>query len=616
MKEIINFSAKFESLEMVNPLITKYRINICVPNKPANKYVFSKEVIEGMSSTIRGAGVYAYFFERDNQIGGHEDDIVKTKYGYKRSGKPVAYGFSDPYKEPYWMEINGEEWYCADTYLWTGRNPEIEEVLDKPVYQSMEVAIDNEEDSFGNKIVKEAVFLGFCLLQGISPAFDGSTIEKFSLPDNSVEIDLLKQEFSKFSSKYDDLDFTIPSGVSKTANRGLELRKEFGYGGTSVGLATARKLSKGGNATPEFVRKVSAYFPRHMGDNLNEDGKDGNPPSRGYIAYCLWGGNAGRTWSNKLVEAMNKRDEEKMSYFSKLLSNFKVGDSVKWNSSGGTAYGKITKIIDNGEVPDIDVKVTGTEDSPAAQIRIYKQVDGEWKSTDTLVGHKLETLNKIENFSKKKINEEGDNVIDNKDTTMSEDENKENMSTDIKSDEMSTENMAEDNIPENENKEEMSSNANVDNTAMQELNDKAAEENKDLSSEQLEVSDEKDKIIAGMTEELSAIKEEMSKMKADMAVYMDENTKLKEFKANIEKQNKDFEVEMTLKEVMSVLPQEEIDVCRMSAEKFSLENIDAWKNEVQAKAFKFSKGITEKQSFTKIGLPYSEKSVKGKGLWD
>ncbi len=67
-----------------------------------------------------------------------------------------------------------------------------------------------------------------------------------------------------------------------------------------------------------------------------------------------------------------------------------VGDLVKWDSSGGQAQGKIKKIVKDGAVPGIPVKVTGTKDDPAAQIEVYK--DG--KPSGVLVGHKLSTLKK------------------------------------------------------------------------------------------------------------------------------------------------------------------------------------------------------------------------------
>ena len=46
----------------------------------------------------------------------------------------------------------------------------------------------------------------------------------------------------------------------------------------------------------------------------------------------------------------------------------KVGARVSWNSSGGTARGIVREIIRDGKVPNIPVKITGTEEEPAARI--------------------------------------------------------------------------------------------------------------------------------------------------------------------------------------------------------------------------------------------------------
>lgn len=73
---------------------------------------------------------------------------------------------------------------------------------------------------------------------------------------------------------YDDLNFTIPKGVKKRAQYGLDLRKEFGRGGTSVGMNTARYLISNTKASPEKVRHIARYFPRHAVDLETEDSRD------------------------------------------------------------------------------------------------------------------------------------------------------------------------------------------------------------------------------------------------------------------------------------------------------------------------------------------------------
>ena len=81
--------------------------------------------------------------------------------------------------------------------------------------------------------------------------------------------------------------------------------------------------------------------------------------------------------------------EEMITEMSKADS-VRVGQMVSWNSSGGTARGKVVRVVRNGSinVPNSDFTITGTPDNPAALIRIYR--DG--KPTETLVGHRVETL--------------------------------------------------------------------------------------------------------------------------------------------------------------------------------------------------------------------------------
>ncbi len=93
----------------------------------------------------------------------------------------------------------------------------------------------------------------------------------------------------------------------------------------------------------------------------------------------------------RLGTTINKAVEEKLVEFHKSVS---VGDKVTWNSSGGSAEGKVLRIERSGKinVPDSSFSITGTEDDPAVLIVLYQ--DG--KPTDRKVGHKMSTLRKTE----------------------------------------------------------------------------------------------------------------------------------------------------------------------------------------------------------------------------
>ena len=84
-----------------------------------------------------------------------------------------------------------------------------------------------------------------------------------------------------------------------------------------------------------------------------------------------------------------KKEDKEMN-----KASYSVGDFVQWNSSGGTARGKITRVVNNGKinVPNSSVTVTGTPDDPAVVITVYRKEGNSWKPTDTKVGHKMKTL--------------------------------------------------------------------------------------------------------------------------------------------------------------------------------------------------------------------------------
>jgi hypothetical protein len=121
----------------------------------------------------------------------------------------------------------------------------------------------------------------------------------------------------------DDINLTIPESVQRMARIGLEQRKEHGRGGTSVGLGSARRLAAGGTASPEFVRKVARYFPRHAVDlrATGADPGDDGYPSNGRIAWNLWGGTPGWVWARSKVRQLdNCTTKSEINEFEKTCS--------------------------------------------------------------------------------------------------------------------------------------------------------------------------------------------------------------------------------------------------------------------------------------------------------
>jgi hypothetical protein len=93
-------------------------------------------------------------------------------------------------------------------------------------------------------------------------------------------------------------DLTPTAAMARNARKGLELREEFGRGGTSIGVTRARQLVSRKPLSENVVKRMASYFARHAVDRNAPHFGDRSDPSAGYIAWLLWGGDEGRRWAS------------------------------------------------------------------------------------------------------------------------------------------------------------------------------------------------------------------------------------------------------------------------------------------------------------------------------
>ncbi len=91
-------------------------------------------------------------------------------------------------------------------------------------------------------------------------------------------------------------------------------------------------------------------------------------------------------------------DEEEEIEIESVRAVDVVGDFVEWDSSGGTARGRIEHVMREGVlgIPDSDFSITAEEGDPAILIRVYRELRDGWVATETLVGHKSSELRAID----------------------------------------------------------------------------------------------------------------------------------------------------------------------------------------------------------------------------
>ena len=101
------------------------------------------------------------------------------------------------------------------------------------------------------------------------------------------------------------------SGMASAAKRALKWKQEGKAGGTLVGLARANQLKDRDPLSASVVLRMYSFFSRHEVDKKASgfySGQEGFP-SKGRVAWDLWGGDGGYSWSSaKRNQIMRERE--------------------------------------------------------------------------------------------------------------------------------------------------------------------------------------------------------------------------------------------------------------------------------------------------------------------
>ena len=197
----------------------------------------------------------------------------------------------------------------------------------------------------------------------------------------------------------EEIDLMPTDGMREEAERYRAWKADGNAGGTDVAANRASQILSGDELSPATVIAMAAWFARHEVDKQGEGFSPGEEgyPSPGRVAWAAWGGDAGQSWSNAKGVRIKEMQDRTMQTNRAEPDGLQDGDFVQWDSSGGTAKGKIESIEREGSinVPGTEFTIEATPEDPAALIRIYSEGEDGWEATDTLVGHKFSTLTKI-----------------------------------------------------------------------------------------------------------------------------------------------------------------------------------------------------------------------------
>ena len=202
----------------------------------------------------------------------------------------------------------------------------------------------------------------------------------------AIEADFIY--FSKNQKEVFESYRDYPDSVSNNAQKGIDLNEKVGNKcATQVGKVRAQQLAKKEPISVETIKRMYSYLSR-----AEEYYDENDTEACGTISYLLWGGLAGKRWSESKLKELglfegaidvsglpDYVEEPSGSLIVKMVENaggFSVGDYVSWTFAGrgedaDRGRGQIIDLRVQGEVqvPQTDVTLTATEEEPVALIR-------------------------------------------------------------------------------------------------------------------------------------------------------------------------------------------------------------------------------------------------------
>lgn len=167
--------------------------------------------------------------------------------------------------------------------------------------------------------------------------------------------------------KYENIDFKPPAGVAAEAEKGLKYRRESGKGGLSSqeagkagigsGVQRAVNLKNRNNIAPDTIQQMLNFFSRHQKNKAISPEHRGSPENdAGYVAWLLWGGDAGLAWAKKVegqMEAAEEKLAQKTAYRSDALDSGGIKvlpqgrwEIVSWSELSDYVRGSVWEIYD------------------------------------------------------------------------------------------------------------------------------------------------------------------------------------------------------------------------------------------------------------------------------
>ena len=303
MSEKLSFA--IENMELIeeanNSQFATLKIDAFASGKNRHDLFISEDTLRKTATTIlQKPIVWAYSRVTDDATGHSEDELP---CGFVPHDSPIEFRKLEDGRTM--MSVIGK--------LWTRYSGKMMDIFErdrsKSVSIEMEVFEQDKNEEFGMPEILNFCYMCITVLgEMVRPAIPMAKADLVAFATKE------KQDYEKalmeFSNKYGSIDMNIPKEIKANANKGLELYKSMGIGGTSVSLAVARHLIKNEIVEMDKIKSIHKFLNSRKGVPKNK-----NQPDAEYISWLLHGGNNAVEWSRNIVNAINEIDSKQLSYF-------------------------------------------------------------------------------------------------------------------------------------------------------------------------------------------------------------------------------------------------------------------------------------------------------------
>lgn len=245
-KMSIAYSAHLSNIVEFNESFDLGYMRVAYHGINRNGSKITKSDFEANLSTLAYVPVVCNYSVKEDSIGSHDSERVKTK-----NGKAVDVVMTMPIgvvPENFkwdWEEVEEKdgtmhEYLCCEVLLWK-RQPAYEHIKKEEIIdQSMEISVtDGDFDEDGYFTITKFMFTALCLLESAEPCFESASLHTYSIDESKQQLLDMYEDVKKIQGYNSSLEDDINKNAKKEVYSldKLELIKEYGFELETIGFS-------------------------------------------------------------------------------------------------------------------------------------------------------------------------------------------------------------------------------------------------------------------------------------------------------------------------------------------------------------------------------------------